>query len=43
MIIRPDADAVAQTALDFLRRLYAKKGDPVLGLATGNTPLKLYA
>ena len=43
VIIRPDADAVAQTALDFLRRLYAKKGDPVLGLATGNTPLKLYA
>lgn len=43
VIIRPDADSVAQTALEFLRRLYAGKPDPVLGLATGNTPLKLYA
>lgn len=43
MIIRPDADSVAETALDFIRRLYEKKADPVLGLATGKTPLKLYA
>lgn len=43
MIIRPDADAVAETALEFVRRLYEKKADPVLGLATGKTPLKLYA
>lgn len=43
VIIRPDADAAAETALEFVRRLYEKKADPVLGLATGKTPLKLYA
>ncbi|MBI5597170.1 MAG: glucosamine-6-phosphate deaminase [Elusimicrobia bacterium] len=43
VIIRPDADAVAATAMDFVGRLYARKADPVVGLATGKTPLKLYA
>ena len=42
VIIRPDADGAAETALDFIRRLFERKADPVLGLATGKTPLKLY-
>lgn len=43
VIIRPDADAVAETALEFVKRLYERRPAPVIGLATGKTPLKLYA
>lgn len=43
VIIRPDADGVAETALEFVKRVFDRKPDPVLGLATGKTPLKLYA
>ncbi|MBI3298670.1 MAG: glucosamine-6-phosphate deaminase [Elusimicrobia bacterium] len=43
VIIRPDEGAVAEAALDVIGRLLASKRGPVMGLATGRTPLKLYA
>ncbi len=42
VIIRPDADAAADTAFDFVRRALEKKPALTLGLATGKTPLGLY-
>ena len=42
VIIKPDADAVAACAADFVIELLQRKPDAVLGLATGSTPLGLY-
>ncbi|MFH1725515.1 MAG: glucosamine-6-phosphate deaminase [Elusimicrobiota bacterium] len=43
VIIQPDAEAVAETALGIVRESLRRKPDLVLGLATGKTPLGLYA
>ncbi len=43
VIIKPDQDAVAVCAADFVTGLLHRKPDAVIGLATGSTPLRLYA
>lgn len=43
VIVEPDRDAVSRTAARFVAELVRRKSDCVLGLATGNTPLGLYA
>ena len=43
VLIVDDADAVASRGFAFTRRCLAQKPDAVLGLATGDTPLSLYA
>ena len=43
VIIEKDADAVALRAADIITELLQRKPDAVLGLATGSTPLGLYA
>ncbi|MDE2293533.1 MAG: glucosamine-6-phosphate deaminase [Elusimicrobia bacterium] len=43
VIIQPDAASAARVAFESVRRLYARRPDPVVGLATGKTPLGLYA
>jgi len=43
VIIQPDAKAAVDIAARIVARLVRQKPDAVLGLATGNTPLPLYA
>jgi glucosamine-6-phosphate deaminase len=43
IIIQPDAPAVAKLAAGLFRRQLSRKPASVLGLATGSTPLGLYA
>ena len=43
VIIEKDSSAVARRAADFVTELLQRKPDAVLGLATGSTPLGLYA
>lgn len=42
VIIFDDAQQVAENAADWVAELINKKTDPVLGLATGSTPISLY-
>lgn len=42
VIILPDADAVGRHAARVVARILRKRPSPVLGLATGSTPLPLY-
>lgn len=43
VIVEPDSDSVSHTAARFVVELLRKKPDCVLGLATGSTPLGMYA
>jgi len=43
VIIQPDADAASEVAARLVARQVREKSDSVLGLATGSTPLRLYA
>ncbi len=43
VVVVPDPAAVAQLAAGAIERLVAAKPDAVIGLATGSTPLPLYA
>ena len=43
VIIEKDADAVALRSAEFITELLQRKPDAVLGLATGSTPLGMYA
>ncbi|GAC18942.1 glucosamine-6-phosphate deaminase [Paraglaciecola arctica] len=42
IIIYDDAQQVAESAAKWVKELIKKKTDPVLGLATGSTPISLY-
>jgi glucosamine-6-phosphate deaminase len=42
IIIYDNAQQVAQSAAQWVKELIKKKPDPVLGLATGSTPISLY-
>jgi glucosamine-6-phosphate deaminase len=42
VVIRRDAEAVAGLVADSIERLVTSKADPVLGLATGSSPLGVY-
>jgi glucosamine-6-phosphate deaminase len=42
IIIYDDAQQVAENAAQWVKELIKKKPDPVLGLATGSTPISLY-
>lgn len=42
VIIFDDAQQVAENAAEWVAELINKKSDPVLGLATGSTPISLY-
>jgi len=42
VIIYDDANSVAESAADWVNTLIQEKADPVLGLATGSTPISLY-
>ncbi len=43
IIIQPDADAASVLAARHLARVIREKPDVVIGLATGSTPLRMYA
>lgn len=43
VVIKQDADELGQLAADAIGRLLARKPDTVLGLATGSSPLPIYA
>jgi glucosamine-6-phosphate deaminase len=43
VVILPDSDAVATLVADAIERLVSSKPDAVLGLATGSSPLGVYA
>lgn len=43
VVIAPDDDAVARIAADVVARTVGRRPAPVLGLATGSTPLATYA
>lgn len=43
VVILPDADAVATLVADAIQRLLSERADAVLGLATGSSPLGVYA
>ena len=43
IVVLPDPDAVARLAADVVDALLRARPDAVLGLATGSTPLRLYA
>ena len=42
IIIFDDAQQVAENAAEWVAELINKKSTPVLGLATGSTPISLY-
>jgi len=42
IVIQPTAEAATSIAARLIARLLREKPDPVLGLATGSTPLRLY-
>src|SRR5436190_598166 len=43
VIVEPDCDSVSRIAARFVADVVRRKPDCVLGLATGSTPLGLYA
>jgi len=43
VILQPDSETACRLAADMISELMRRKPDAVLGLATGSTPLRLYA
>lgn len=42
LVVRPDAEQASQTVADLIAAQIRRKGDSVLGLATGGTPVQTY-